>query len=140
MPVATTHPFLQQLSELHRTTIFPKLFENIDWDSVSSFESHIRREEGMLHLDSTTFWMSASRRTDNASVILFDSTSRTSLGSELSSADLTSLVQHDSDLNIVLGVATHQAQAERAIKRGSVGQLFERFRRASGISKKKRIA
>ena len=49
------------------------------------------------------------------------------------------LVQNESDLNIVLGVATRQAQAE-AIERGSGGRLFERFRRASGISKKRRAA
>ena len=71
-------------------------------------------------------------------LILFDGASRAILADHLSSASLTALVEHDGDINIVLGVATHQSQAEKKIRRGSGGVLFDRFRRAAGIKKKRR--
>ena len=63
---------LQELDRVHRESIFPVLFEHLSFDMVASFECGIARQNGVVLLKSTTFWMSHDRdpgwRTDEVCI------------------------------------------------------------------------
>ena len=105
-------PLLAQLQELHRHTIFPNMFEQIRWDMVAAFETSIRRTAGVIHVVTTTFWMTPDKDARGQMTIDFADQAAI-LGRSITQDALTQASGQSGDATIVFGYApTAQLLAE----------------------------
>ena len=106
---------LQELDRVHRESIFPVLFKRLSFDMVASFECGIGRENGVVLLKFTTFWMSHDRDPRGQMKIVYDDEFGRLTGSMLSSDNLTAVCKTgDFDVAIV-GFALSQEHAKQAV-------------------------
>lgn len=106
---------LQELDRVHRESIFPVLFKRLTFDMVASFECCIARENGVVLLKSTTFWMSHDRDPGGQWKIVFDDEFGRRAGSMLSSDNLTTVCKPDDFNSAIVGFALSQEQANQAV-------------------------
>ena len=133
MPESESPPhtrLLQELDRLHRESIFPVLFERLSFDMVASFECGIARQNGVVLLKSTTFWMSHDRDPAGQMKFVYDDDFGRRAGSMLSSDNLTTVYKPgDFDVAIV-GFALSQEHANQAVAAhtvagGLTGEIVE---------------
>ena len=69
---ASANVLLRELERVHRNSIFPRLFQRLQFGMVASFECEIARTNNVLRLNSTTFWMSADRNPAGMMQMVYD--------------------------------------------------------------------
>ena len=114
-PSSPTAALLAELDALHRDRVFPEAFNEIQWCMVASYECHVSRRGGVIHVDKTTFWMSPDKDPRGGMTIEFDNASR-AMGGHLTHEALTAACQTEGDLSIVIGFAPTEKQARKAAR------------------------
>lgn len=117
--VADANLLLQELECIHRDSIFPTVFERIQFHMVASFECEIARKNGVITLDSTTFWMSADRNPAGMMRLVYDNDFATRAGSALNNESLTAACGETGNINIVIGFSPTEEQAVEAVERAA---------------------
>lgn len=112
---ATDH-LLQELRCVHSDLIFPSLFQRLKFVMVANFECEITRKNGVITLNSTTFWMTADRDPDGMMKMVYDNDFATRYGAALNNTSLTAACGDIGDINIVIGFSPTEEQAIEAIE------------------------
>lgn len=123
---------LQELDRVHRESIFPVLFEHLSFDMVASFECGIARQNGVVLLKSTTFWMSHDRDPGGQMKFVYDDEFGRRAGSMLSSDNLTAVCKPgDFDVAIVglPSLLFRKSTPTRRLLTRSLGAWKARWRR-----------
>ena len=96
----------------------------IQFAMVASFECEIAREDGVITLNSTTFWMSADRDPRGMMKLVYDKEFATRAGSALNNESLTAACGETGNIKIILGFSPTEEQAVEAVERHGATSLL----------------
>ena len=112
---ASANVLLRDLERLHRDSIFPVLFRRLQFGMIASFECEIARTNGVVRLNSTTFWMSADRNPDGMMQMVYDDDFAVRAGGALNSQSLSAASGETGDIKIMIGFSPTEEQAAEAV-------------------------
>lgn len=112
---SATNVLLRELERVHRDSIFPVIFQSLQFNMISSFECEIARTNDVVRLNSTTFWMSADRNPDGMMQMVYDDDFAVRAGGYLNSQILTAACGKIGDIQIVIGFSPTEEQAAEAV-------------------------
>lgn len=114
-PSSPAAALLGELDTLHRNIVFPGAFDRLQWGMVASYECDLSRKGSDIHVNKTTFWMSADKDSRGAMTIDFADSSG-AMGAHLTHEALTQACQNEGDLSVVIGFAPNEEQAKKALR------------------------
>lgn len=112
---ASANVILRELESVHRDSIFPVLFRRLQFGMIESFECEIARTNGVVRLNSTTFWMSADRNPDGMMQMVYDDDFAVRAGGALNSQSLSAACGQTGDIKILIGFSPTEEQAAEVV-------------------------
>eukprot|EP00966_Prymnesium_polylepis_P029570 686988-Prymnesium_polylepis.2 len=107
---------LGELDALHRNTVFPETFDELEWSMVAAYECELSRKGSDIHVHKTTFWVSPDKDPRGAMAIIFDDSSA-ALGAHITDDAFTAACQTQGDTSIVIGFVPNEKEALRELRK-----------------------